>query len=78
MNFCAEQVKQGGRGFPAFKNYCLRALLHARGVTWPVTVQAPRLSRTRPHCNRKSPTGACCPGGSLGLVLLGGIDSEMV
>jgi len=49
MNFCAKQVKRAGRGFSSFKNYRLRVLLYAGGVTWPVTIQAPRLSRTRPH-----------------------------
>jgi transposase len=49
MNFCAKQVKRAGRGFATFKNYRLRVLLYAGGVAWPVTVQAPRLSRTRPH-----------------------------
>ena len=49
MNFCAKQVKRAGRGFSTFNNYRLRVLLYAGGVTWPVTVQAPRLSRTRPR-----------------------------
>jgi transposase len=49
MNFCAKQVKRAGRGFSTFNNYRLRVLLYAGGVTWPVTIQAPRLSRTRPH-----------------------------
>jgi transposase len=49
MNFCAKQVKRAGRGFSSFKNYRLRVLLYAGGVNWPVTIQAPRLSRTRPH-----------------------------
>jgi len=49
MNFCAKQVKRAGRGFTTFKNYRLRVLLYAGGVAWPVTIQAPRLSRTRPH-----------------------------
>lgn len=49
MNFCAKQVKRAGRGFSTFKNYRLRVLLYAGGVAWPVTIQAPRLSRTRPH-----------------------------
>ena len=49
MNFCAKQVKRAGRGFSTFKNYRLRVLLYAGGVTWPVTIQAPKLSRTRPH-----------------------------
>jgi transposase len=49
MNFCAKQVKRAGRGFSTFGNYRLRVLLYAGGVTWPVTVQAPKLSRTRPH-----------------------------
>ena len=48
MNFCAKQVKRAGRGFSTFKNYRLRVLLYAGGVAWPVTVQAPRLSHTRP------------------------------
>lgn len=51
VNFCAKQVKRAGRGFTRFKNYRLRVLLYAAagGVAWPVTIQAPRLSRTRPH-----------------------------
>jgi transposase len=49
MNFCAKQVKRAGRGFSTFKNYRLRVLLYAGGVAWPVTIQAPRLSPTRPH-----------------------------
>jgi transposase len=49
MNFCAKQVKRAGRGFSSFKNYRLRVLLYAGGVAWPVTIQAPKLSRTRPH-----------------------------
>ena len=49
MNFCAKQVKRAGRGFKTFSNYRLRVLLYAGGVTWPVTIQAPKLSRTRPH-----------------------------
>src|SRR6516162_2054115 len=49
MNFCAKQVKRAGRGFSNFNSYRLRVLLYAGGVTWPVTIQAPRLSRTRPH-----------------------------
>lgn len=49
MNFCAKQVKRAGRGFSTFKNYRLRVLLYAGGVSWPVTIQAPRLSRTRPR-----------------------------
>jgi transposase len=49
MNFCTKQVKLAGRGFTNFNSYRLRVLLHAGGVTWPVTVQAPKLSRTRPH-----------------------------
>lgn len=49
MNFCAKQVKRAGRGFSTFKNYRLRVLLYAGGVTWPVTIQAPKLSHTRPH-----------------------------
>jgi transposase len=49
MNFCAKQVKRAGRGFSTFKNYRLRVLLYAGGVTWPVTIQAPKLSRTRPR-----------------------------
>jgi transposase len=49
MNFCAKQVKRAGRGFSTFKNYRLRVLLYAGGVTWPVTIQAPKLSRTHPH-----------------------------
>jgi len=49
MNFCAKQVKRAGRGFSNFKNYRLRVLLYAGGVSWPVTIQAPKLSRTHPH-----------------------------
>jgi transposase len=49
MNFCAKQVKRAGRGFTTFKNYRLRVLLYAGGVAWPVTIQGPKLSRTRPH-----------------------------
>jgi transposase len=49
LNFCAKQVKRAGRGFSTFKNYRLRVLLYAGGVAWPVTIQAPRLSNTRPH-----------------------------
>jgi transposase len=49
MNFCAKQVKRAGRGFSTFNNYRLRVLLYAGGVTWPVTIQAPKLSQTRPH-----------------------------
>jgi transposase len=49
MNFCAKQVKRAGRGFSNFKSYRLRVLLYAGGVAWPVTIQAPKLSRTRPH-----------------------------
>jgi transposase len=49
QNFCAKQVKRAGRGFATFKNYRLRVLLYTGGVTWPVTIQAPKLSRTRPH-----------------------------
>jgi transposase len=49
MNFCAKQVKRAGRGFTTFKNYRLRVLLYAGRVAWPITIQAPRLSRTRPH-----------------------------
>jgi transposase len=49
QNFCAKQVKRAGRGFKTFTNYRLRVLLYAGGVTWPATIQAPRLSLTRPH-----------------------------
>jgi transposase len=49
MNFCAKQVKRAGRGFSNFSSYRLRVLLYAGGVTWPVTVQAPRLSQTHPR-----------------------------
>jgi transposase len=49
QNFCAKQVKRAGRGFSTFANYRLRVLLYAGGVAWPVTIQAPKLSRTRPH-----------------------------
>jgi hypothetical protein len=49
MNFCAKQVKRAGRGFTNFNSYRLRVLLYAGGVQWPVTIQAPKLSRTRPH-----------------------------
>jgi len=49
MNFCAKQVKRAGRGFATFNNYRLRVLLYAGGVTWPDTIQAPKLSKTRPH-----------------------------
>lgn len=50
MKFWAKQVKRAGRGLSTFENYAgLRVLLYAGGVTWPVTVQARRLSRTRPH-----------------------------
>jgi hypothetical protein len=49
MNFCAKQVKRAGRGFTTFKNYRLRVLLYTGGVAWPITIQAPKLSRTRPH-----------------------------
>jgi transposase len=49
LNFCAKQVKRAGRGFKTFGNYRLRVLLYAGAVAWPVTIQAPRLSRTRPH-----------------------------
>ena len=49
QNFCAKQVKRAGPGFTRFDNYRLRVLLYAGGVTWPATIQAPRLSRTRPH-----------------------------
>jgi transposase len=49
MNFCAKQVKRAGRGFSRFSNYRLRVLLYAGGVAWPATIQAPSLSRTRPH-----------------------------
>jgi transposase len=48
-NFCAKQVKRAGRGFSNFNSYRLRVLLYAGGVAWPVTIQAPRLSRTHPH-----------------------------
>jgi transposase len=49
MNFCAKQVKRAGRGFATFNNYRLRVLLYAGGVTWPATIQAPKLSKTHPH-----------------------------
>jgi transposase len=49
LNLCAKQVKRAGRGFSTFANYRLRVLLYAGGVAWPVTIQAPKLSRTRPH-----------------------------
>jgi transposase len=49
MNFCAKQVKRAGRGFSNFNSYRLRVLLYAGKVAWPVTLQAPKLSRTRPH-----------------------------
>jgi transposase len=48
-NFCAKQVKRAGRGITNFKHYRLRVLLYAGGVTWPTTIEAPRISSTRPH-----------------------------
>jgi transposase len=49
LNFSAKQVKRAGRGFKTFRNYRLRVLLYAGGVTWPAAIQSPKLSRTRPH-----------------------------
>jgi transposase len=49
QNFCAKQVKRAGRGFTNFEHYKLRVLLHAGGVTWPRTIQPPRITSTSPH-----------------------------
>jgi transposase len=49
QNFCPKQVKRAGRGFTNFGHYRLRVLLYAGGVAWPSTIQAPRITRTRPH-----------------------------
>lgn len=49
MTFCTKQVKRAGRGSSTSRNYRLRVRLYAGGVTWPLTVQALRLSQTRFH-----------------------------
>ena len=48
-NFCAKLVKRAGRGITNFKHYRLRVLLYAGGVSWPTTIEAPRISSTRPR-----------------------------
>jgi transposase len=48
-NFCVKQVKRAGRGFSNFEHYKLRILLHAGGVTWPKTIQPPKIGSCSPH-----------------------------
>ncbi len=49
LNLCVKKVKRCGHGFRSFKNYRLRVLLHAGGVTWPTRPSPPRIRTRSPH-----------------------------
>ena len=49
LNLLVKKVKRCGHGFRNFKNYRLRVLLHAGGVTWPTQPSPPRIRTRSPH-----------------------------
>jgi len=51
QNFCVKAVKRAGRGFQSFRNYRLRVLLHAGGVSWPSRPRPPKIRGRAPQSN---------------------------
>ncbi|MGH3629673.1 MAG: ISL3 family transposase [Sciscionella sp.] len=56
LNLLVKKVKRCGHGFRSFKNYRLRVLLHAGGVTWPTPSRLPRVrERSLSFASRMGP-----------------------
>lgn len=51
LNLLVKKVKRCGHGFRTFRNYRLRVLLHAGGITWPQQPSPPRIRSRSPHSN---------------------------
>ncbi len=51
LNLGVKRVKRCGHGFRSFRNYRLRVLLHAGGISWPERTVVPRIRARCPHSN---------------------------